>query len=283
MVSLVDDGLLVVAVGLVASRKFRKTVNVAVPVGISLNDDLVGSGTLHHAGVLCKDADTGVYGSLCLDTGSDNRRLRLKKRNGLTLHVGTHQGTVGIVVLQERDHGSCHGEYHLRGYVHQVDGTLLERRGFLTETSGNIVVDKVSVLVKRFVGLGHDEIVFLVGRQVNHLVRNPRVCRIALVDGAVGCLNEAVLVHPRIGGQGVDQTDVRSLRRLDGAHTAVVGVVYVSNLETGTVPGKTAGAQGGETSLVGQLGKRIVLIHELRKLGASEEFLHSRRHRLDVD
>ena len=68
--------------------------------------------------------------------------------------------------------------------------------------------------------------------------------------------------------QGVDQTDVRSLRSLDRAHTAIVGVVYISNLESGTVSGQTARSQGGETSLMGQLGQRVVLIHELGQLGS---------------
>ena len=118
MVSLVNDGLLVVAVGLVASCKFGQTVHILHTVRISLDDDLVGGGTLDHAGILCNDADAGVNSRLGLDTSSHNGSLGGKQRHSLTLHVGAHQRTVGVVVLQERDHGCSHGEYHLRGYVH---------------------------------------------------------------------------------------------------------------------------------------------------------------------
>ena len=50
--------------------------------------------------------------------------------------------------------------------------------------------------------------------------------------------------YPCIGCQRVDQTDVGTFRRLDRAHTSVVGVVYISHLRSGTVPGQTARAQG---------------------------------------
>ena len=62
-----------------------------------------------------------------------------------------------------------------------------------------------------------------------------------------------------------------------------MGVVYVADLKSGTLSGQTAGAQCRKTSLVGQLRQRVVLVHELGQLGASEELLHRSRHRLDVD
>ncbi len=258
-------------------------VNISVSIGISLYNNLVGSGALHHAGVLRQHADTGVHRRLALDTGTDDRRLCGQKRNSLTLHVGAHQRAVRVVVLKERDHGGSHGEYHLRGYVHQVDVLLLELGSLLAETSGYVIVNEMSFLVQRLVRLCNDEVVLLVGGQVNHLVGDHRILRIRLIHHAVGSLHEAVLVHPRVGRQGVDQTDVRSLRSLDGTHTSVVGVVYVSHLESRTVSGQTARSQRGETSLVRKLGQRVVLVHELGQLGASEELLHRRGHGLDID
>ena len=90
MVSLVNDGLLVVAVGLVASCEFCQTVHILHTVGISLDDDLVGGGALYHAGILCNDADARVNSRLSLDTSSHHRSLGGKQRHSLTLHVGTH-------------------------------------------------------------------------------------------------------------------------------------------------------------------------------------------------
>ena len=70
-----------------------------------------------------------------------------QKRYRLTLHVRSHQSTVRIVVLEERNHGSSYGEYHLRGYVHQVDFLLLELGSLLTETTRYVIVDEVSFFV----------------------------------------------------------------------------------------------------------------------------------------
>ena len=60
---------------------------------------------------------------------------------------------------------------------------------------------------------------------------------------AVGGLNEAVTVYAGIGSKRTDKTDVLTFRGLDRTHSAVVGVVYVSNLEGCTVTGKTSGTQ----------------------------------------
>ena len=144
-------------------------------------------------------------------------------------------------------------------------------------------MDEVSFLVQRRIRLSHMVIVFLIRRHVDYFVRYARILRIGLVDLAVRRLNESVLVDPCVACKGVDQTDVRTFRRLDRTHSSVVGVVYVSHLESRTVSGKTARSQCGETSLVGQLAQRVVLVHELGQLGRSEELLHCRRHRLDID
>ena len=42
-------------------------------------------------------------GDHMLDAGADQGGFRFEKRHGLPLHVGSHQGPVGIVMLQERD------------------------------------------------------------------------------------------------------------------------------------------------------------------------------------
>ena len=240
MVTLVNDRLLVVAVRLVASLKFCQMVNISVSIGISLNYDLIGCGTLNNTGILSNYTNTGVNRCLALNTGTNNRCLSCKKRNGLTLHVGTHQRTVRVIVLQERDHGCRYGEYHLRRDIHQVDGTLLEGRCLLAETTGYVIVNKVSILVQRLVRLCYDEVILFVSCQVNNFVCYTRVGRICFINQTVRSLNKTVRVYSCVSSKGVDKTDVRTLRSLDRAHTTVVCVVYVSNLETCTLSGKTA-------------------------------------------
>ena len=147
MVILIYNRFLIVAVGLVASLEFCQMVYITVSIGISLDDDLVGSRALNHTGILCNDTHTGVNSCLRGNTGIDNGSLGGQKRYRLTLHVRSHQSTVRIVVLQERNHGSSDGEYHLRGYVHQVDFLFLELGSLLTETAGYVIMNEVSFFV----------------------------------------------------------------------------------------------------------------------------------------
>ena len=103
---------------------------------------------------------------------------------------------------------------------------------------------------------------------------------LALGDLAVRGLDEAELIDLRVGGQRGDQTDVRAFGRFDGADAAVVRVMDVAHLEAGALPVKTARSERRQAALVGDLGERIDLVHELRQLGRSEELpddAHERR------
>ena len=131
--------------------------------------------------------------------------------------------------------------------------------------------------------LRHMVVILFIRRHIDHFVRDARVLRIAPVHHAVRRLNKAVLVDARVAGKRIDQTDIRSFRRLDRAHPSVVRIVNVADLESGAVTGKTAGAQRGETALVRQLAERVVLVHKLGQLGGAEKLLDRRLHRLDID
>ena len=58
--------------------------------------------------------------SLTLHTSSDIRRFGAYQRHSLALHVGTHQGAVGIVVLKERNQSRRHRHDLLRRYVNEL-------------------------------------------------------------------------------------------------------------------------------------------------------------------
>ena len=101
-----------------------------------------------------------------------------------------------------------------------------------------------------FLGCQIDDIVIAeVGNTVLHLT--------------VGCLNEAELIDLCIHTERRNQTDVWSFRALDRTQTTVVCIVYVTNLETGTLTAQTARTQCRETTLVGHLSQRVRLVHEL--------------------
>src|SRR5690606_4647923 len=81
----------------------------------------------------------------------------------------------------------------------------------------------------------------------------------------------------------VDQTDVRTFRRFDRAEAAVVRRMNVTHVETCAFAVETARPERGETTLVRDLGERVDLDHELRKLRTSGEVADDGRERLRVN
>ena len=128
--------------------------------------------------------------------------------------------------------------------------------------------------------MGDDVFILFIGGHVVDLLGHPAG---GLVDLPVGGLDEAVFVDARIGGQRADQADVRAFRGLDGADAAVVAVVHVAHGEGRALAVQAAGAQGRQAALVGQLGQRVGLVHELGQLGGAEELLDGGGHGPDVD
>ena len=59
--------------------------------------------------------------------------------------------------------------------------------------------------------------------------------------------------------------------------------MHVAHLEPGAFAREPAGPERRQAALVRDLGQRIGLVHELRKLRGAEEFAHRRRRRLGVD
>ncbi len=60
-------------------------------------------------------------------------------------------------------------------------------------------------------------------------------------------------------------------------------IVYVTYLETSSLPRKTSWTKGRKTSLMCQLCQWIILVHKLGQLGTSEEFLYCCCYRFDVN
>ena len=232
--TLEHDRSLVVAVALVASHKFGQMVIILGSV-IILDGDICRCGTKYCTCFSCNNAYTGVNSCLGLHTCTNNRSLCCKKRNGLTLHVGSHQRTVRIIVLQERDQGCSNGEYHSWRYIHVIEHVLLVLLCLLAVTTGNVLMNEVSLFIQWLIRLCYMVIIFLIRCHIYNLIGYTRVGRICFVNLSVRSLYEAVLIDPCIGCKGVDKTDVRSLRSLDRAHSSIVGIMYVSNLESGSV------------------------------------------------
>src|SRR5207244_9593119 len=69
----------------------------------------------------------------------------------------------------------------------------------------------------------------------------------------------------------------------DRADSAGWAVVHVADVEAGALARQATGAQRRQAALVGQLGQRVVLVHELRQLARAEELLDRGDHGPRVD
>ena len=141
----------------------------------------------------------GVTGGTVLDAGADVRRLGADERHRLLLHVGPHQGAVGVVVLEERDQRRADRDDLLRRHVHEVDlgrrhvgdvggGAeealglehpleVLEVGGLRRPAHEHTVALERAVVVDRRVGLGDDVVLLLVGGHVDDVVGDLAVLR----------------------------------------------------------------------------------------------------------
>ena len=104
----------------------------------------------------------------------------------------------------------------------------------------------------------------------------------ALDHFPVGALDEAVLVDARETGERRDEADVGAFRRFNGADAAVVRGVNVAHFKSGALAAQASRTERRETPLVGDLGERVGLVHELGKLARPEELADGRHHRLGV-
>jgi len=239
--------------------------------GVHLGDHAVALGQHHHL---------GIQADLVLHTGAHDGSLRPQQGHGLPLHVGAHQGAVGVVVGQEGDHGRGDGHHHTGGDVHIVHVFRLHLDGLVLVAAGDTGADEAAVLVHRLRRLTHNVLILHVSGHIGDLVGDMAG---GPVHPAEGGLDEAVFIDPGIGGQIGDQADVGTFGGLDGAHTAIVAVVHVADLHVGALAAEAAGAQGGQTPLVGQLGQGVGLVHELAQGAGAEELLDGCGNGPDVD
>ena len=165
----VHDGTLVDAGTVVGTQVLGQTVLLGLAV-VVLDGDIpcghLGDGT----GTLSQDGDLGIDAVLVLLAGGHHRGLRTQQGHGLTLHVGTHQGTVGVVVLQEGDHGSRDGHHHLGGHVHVIHLSGGHRDDLVAAAAGDTLVDEAVVLVHRLGSLADNILVFHIGGHILDLV-----------------------------------------------------------------------------------------------------------------
>ena len=247
-------------------------------VFVNFDNDTGSIHVLNGTATFSHGSNTGVNGNSTFHTGTNQRLISAQSRNRLTLHVRTHQCTVGVIVFQERDQGRTDGYHLLGGYVHVVNLVAAEQAGFAFATASYQVFYEVAFFIQVGVRLGDNVVAFFDSRQVVNFVSYNTVGHFTIRS-----LKEAVFVSLCVHGQRVDQTDVRTFRGFDWTYATVVSRVYVSNFEACTFTGQTAWAECGDTTFVRNLRQRVVLVHKLRQLAGTKELFHCCGNRLGVD
>ena len=235
----------------------------------------------NHTVTLGSNLRTGIACQLTFDTSTYNRSFALQQRNSLTHHVWSHQCTVGVIMLQERNQRSCNRSNLLGRYVHQFHLGRRNHRIVGILTGFYFITYKSTVIVQRSITLRNNlGFLFFCGEVNQTFVRkvNLTICHLT-----VRSFNEAELVDFRKYAEWRNQTDVRTFRSLDRTKTPVVSIVYVTNLEACTFAWQTARTQGRHTALVSNLGQRVGLIHELWQSIRSKEWIDNGRDCLGVN
>ena len=192
------------------------------------------------------DRHAGIARDPFLHAGADERRLGADQRHRLALHVGSHQGAVGVVVLEERDQRRGDRNELLRRDVDQIDILRLAQDEIAVLAAIGQVGGDAAAPVEFDIGLADRVAALVHRRQIDDLVGHP-----AVRDLAVRALDKAVLVDPGIGRQAVDQADIRPFRGFDRADPAVMGRMHVTHLKAGALARQAARPQAPRAAAYG--------------------------------
>src|SRR5439155_972204 len=88
---------------------------------VGLDHDARRVDLLDHAVAPRDHGDARVARHHPLHAGADERRVGAQEGHRLALHVGAHEGAVGVVVLEERDQRRRHRHQLVRRHVHELD------------------------------------------------------------------------------------------------------------------------------------------------------------------
>ncbi len=117
----VDDRLLVDAGALVRTRELDQMICFFALLAVhGLDSDLVSRYPGDEATKIGLYHNPGVLRHPVLDPGPHQGGLGAHQGHCLALHVRSHQGAVGVIVLQEGNQGGSNADHLLRGNVHVV-------------------------------------------------------------------------------------------------------------------------------------------------------------------
>ena len=179
---LVDTGVLVgpLELGQLVDVRadFARHLTFMRRAAFDANDDALGVDRIDDAGALADNDRARIASRHALHAGADVRSVGAEQRNGLALHVRSHQRAVRVVVLEERNQTGGHGDELFRAHVHVLDLVAVLQDEVAGLARVDQVVDDVAFLIEPDVGLSDDVLVFFPCRQViaSALRTRPAAC-----------------------------------------------------------------------------------------------------------
>ncbi len=184
---------------------------------IIFDHNLCRINALNDAVVPGKDHITRIAGHHRFHSRADERGLRFDQRHCLALHVGSHQGPVGIVVFQERDQCRCNAHNLLGRNVHVLDLVRRDRHKIIRVPRRNRFGNQPAPSIDFRIGLTDYMTFSINGRQGFNVIRHT-----AVFHFSIRRLDKPKFVHARVRCQRRDQADVRTLGRFNGTDATVV-------------------------------------------------------------
>ena len=210
-----DTGIKTICSGLVIANNY--------PIGINL---------FHNSCTTSQQAGTRILGHILFNSGTHKGRSGFEQRNGLTLHIGTHESPVGVIVIQKRNQRGCHGNQLVRGDVHSRHLIGRDCDDLTIKTCDKAVINNIFLFFQVDFGRSHNMPLLLQGCKIPDLVSD-----LTILDNTVRGFNKPVGIHFGIGCQRDNKTDIRSLRGLNRTDTTVMGRMNITNLKAGPFTG----------------------------------------------
>ena len=167
LVAGLDQGLLIDAGVLIRPRVFDQVVDVHPWLSgghllvVDPDHEAARIDGVDNAAPPGDHRDAGILGHGAFYAGAHQRLLSLYHRHGLALHVGAHQGPVGIVMLQKGDQRGGHRHDLPRRHIHVLHPLRRGHGGFILGAARDKFVNQPLLLIQVGIGLGDDKIGFL--------------------------------------------------------------------------------------------------------------------------
>ena len=232
----------------------------------------------NHTATARHDSSRRVNRHRALNTCTYQWFVSTQARHSLTLHVGAHQCTVGVIVFQEWNQWGCNWHDLTCGHVHVLNAVWCCQNGFAFFATSHQFVSQCAFFIQFGIGLCNHIATFFNRRQVIDLVGY-----FAINHTAVWGFQETIFIGTRIHRQRVDQTNVWTLWCFNRTHTTIMGWVYVTHFKACTFTCQTAGAQSRYTAFVRHFWQWVGLVHELRQLARAKELFNRSRNRFRID